>query len=89
MANDFDLPPLYDELTKLKPDYLSDVWVSWWSTFLDDLKSYISQYGLLPPNLTTAQRDTIQSPQNGQTIYNITIDSLQYYKVSTATWISY
>jgi hypothetical protein len=89
MANDFDLPPLYDEVTKLKPDYLSDVWVSWFSTFLDDLKSYISQFGLIPPTLTTTQRNSIQSPQNGQTIYNITEDSAQYYQVSSGSWISY
>lgn len=70
MAADFDGPPLYDPLTKQSKDYLSDVYISWISTFVDTLIGYLGQYGILIPRLTTAQRDSIQSPVEGQLIYN-------------------
>jgi hypothetical protein len=89
MANDFDLPPVYDPVTKLKPDYLSAVWSNYLATFVDTLKDYLSQYGVLLPEITTAQRDSIQSPRNGQTIYNVTTDTAEYYQVSSGTWIAY
>lgn len=35
---------------------------------------------LIPPKITTAERDNISSPENGMIIYNTTIDDLQIYK---------
>jgi hypothetical protein len=87
MPNSFDLPPVYDGITKLKVDYLSDVWVSYWSTFIQDLSDYLTQFGVFLPQLTTVQRDSIQSPQNGQMIYNTSIGSAQYFKAGT--WTSF
>ncbi len=87
MAVDIDLPPVYDELTKLKTDYLSDIWVSYISTLIDTLNEYLSQLGIFVPKVTTAQRDAIQNPQNGQMIYNTSIGSAQYFKAGT--WTSF
>ena len=42
--------------------------------------------GLLPPRMTTAQRDAIVSPATGLVIFNITTNSLEY-KSSTG-WVS-
>ena len=87
MAVDIDLPPVYDGLTKLKTDYLSDIWVSYFSTLIDTLGEYLSQLGIFMPQVTTAQRDAIQNPQNGQMIYNTSIGSAQYYKAGV--WTSF
>lgn len=88
MANDFDQFPLYDAITK--PDgTLTDIWIGSISTFYQTLISYITAGGLIPPELTTEQRDSLDSPMNGQMIYNITLDTMQYYKVSTGAWVSF
>ncbi len=87
MSNSFDLPPIYDALTKSSHDLMSDSWLLWMTSFIDNLSSYITQFGITPPNLTTAQRDTIQSPKNGQMIYNTTLGSAQYFKAGA--WTSF
>ena len=68
-----DLPPLYDPLTKPMRgnNYLADAWRDWFATFIQTLTTYLSSNGIFLPNLTTAQRDALQSPANGQMIYNI------------------
>ena len=38
-----------------------------------------TQRGLLPPRVTTTQRDAICSPAEGLTVYNTTTDALNYY----------
>ena len=87
MSNDIDLPPLYDPLTKKNPDKMSDIWVDWFGTFYQTLISYLSQNGIFLPQLTSIQRDALQSPQNGQMIYNTTIGSAQYFKAGA--WTSF
>lgn len=86
MATDFDLLPVYDAILKDKSDLLSDVWRDILSRNMDTLISYITQFGFNLPNLTTTQRNEIQSPNNGQLIYNITIDAPQFYQVSSSSW---
>ncbi len=88
MANNFDEFPLYDPIVKSN-GLLSDLWVGILSTFYQTLVSYITAGGFLPPQLTTAQRDSLDSPQNGQMIYNITADTMQYFKRSTGLWVSF
>lgn len=85
MPNSFDLPPTYDRLAD-KSGIMTSSWILWFGAFLDNLSAYITEFGITPPNLTTAQRDTIQSPNNGQEIYNITIDAPQFYQVSSKSW---
>jgi len=89
MANDFDQFPLYDPLIRKDSTNMSDIWIDSMATFYQNLVGYLTQFGILPPNLTTAQRNSINSPMNGQMIYNTTLDTMQYYKVSTGTWISF
>ncbi len=87
MAVDFDIFPVYDPLT-LDGDYMSDSWILSMSTFIQTLQEYLTQYGVLTPNVATSERDQIQSPQLGQLIYNTTTNELQVWqiKVGTAAW---
>lgn len=87
MALDFDNPPLYDILTDKTQDNLSGVWQDWWSTFFQTLINYLSQYGIFLPVLTTAQRDTIISPNDGQIIYNIDIPGAQIWQAGA--WVTF
>jgi hypothetical protein len=80
MANDIDTPPLYDILTKLKVDKMSDVWVDWFATFYQTLIEYLSQNGIFVPKLTAAQRNAIQTPVEGQMIYNTDIPAPQIFQ---------
>lgn len=85
MANDFDQFPLYDALVKVGSLRMSDVWVSFMSTFYMNLIGYLSQNGIFLPQLTTAQRNAIQTPQNGQMIYNTSTNEIQVWQVKTGT----
>lgn len=87
MANDFDQFPVYDPLIKRGTDKMSDVWRDFIATFYMNLIGYLTQNGVLLPQLTTDQRNAIQSPQNGQMIYNTTIGSAQYFKAGS--WTSF
>ena len=86
MPNDIDIPPLYDPLTREDKDHLNDIWLDWFATFYQTLISYFSQFGFFLPELTTAQRDSIQNPQNGQLIYNTTLDAPQFFQASSQSW---
>lgn len=70
MAADFDQFPFYDPLIKHNTDKMSDIWIGSLSTFFQSLIGYLSQNGIFLPILTTAQRNAIQNPQEGQIIYN-------------------
>jgi hypothetical protein len=76
MPNDIDGPPVYDPLTR-DHDYLSDIWMTWFTTFIGTVTDYLSQNGIFIPQLTTTQRDALQSPVDGQIIYNSTVPSFQ------------
>lgn len=43
--------------------------------------------GLMPTRLTTSQRDAIASPQEGQTIYNLTTHQMNYWNGSA--WVAF
>jgi len=72
MAVDIDLPPVYDQLTKIVngKSYWADAQRDWMAAFVQTLISYLTSHGIFLPQLTTAQRNAIQSPQEGQLIYN-------------------
>jgi hypothetical protein len=89
--NNFDEFPLYDELTKKVMDkqnpIMSDVWRESMATLFNNLISYLTQGGILLPQLTTLQRDNLINIQNGQMIYNTDLGSAQYFKAGT--WTSF
>lgn len=87
MANDFDQFPLYDPLIKSGTSLMSDIWVDFMSTFYMNLISYLTQAGILLPRLTTVQRNALLGPENGQMIYNTTLDTAQYFKAGA--WVSF
>ncbi len=84
---DFDQPPLYDAaINPSKRLIMSDVWIYYWSSFYQTLISYLSQNGIFLPQLTTDERDALQSLVNGQMIYNITVDAPQFWQDSSSSW---
>ena len=68
MARDFDFFPTYDVLVKDK-EYLSNIWSDFMATFVESLRQYLSSMGVFIPPITLAQRNAIQNPVEGQTIY--------------------
>lgn len=68
MARDFDDFPTYDPLVR-EDIYLSFMWADFLATFIQTLQGYLTQWGDIIPNITLAQRDSIQQPQEGQMIY--------------------
>lgn len=79
MAQDFNTPPVYDPVTD-DGSMLSDVMQIWLAEFVQNVSSYLSAFGIFIPQLTSSQRDSINSPQNGMMIYNTTIDSPQIFQ---------
>lgn len=80
MANDFDQFPVYDNLVKPGSYKMSPVWVDFISTFYMNLIGYLSQNGIFLPQLTTTARNALNSPQNGQMIYNTTTQAPQIFQ---------
>jgi hypothetical protein len=96
MANDLDQLPVYDPITKGHSGFLSEIWLGAFSFLIQNLTGYLTQGGILLPQLTTEERDALQSVaqigglqgvQNGQMIYNTTLDTAQYFKAGS--WVSF
>lgn len=87
MARPINQLPVNDPLIKGSTAKMADVWTTQFSALTQTLIGYLTEYGMLLPQVTTAQRDTIQSPVNGQMIYNTTLNSAQYFK--NGTWTSF
>jgi hypothetical protein len=68
MARDFDNFPTYDPVIKDQV-YLSNLWSDFMATFVESLREYMSSVGFFVPRLTLAQRNLIQTPEEGQLIY--------------------
>ena len=86
MAADFDNPPVYDPLTETTQEKMSQEWITYISTLIETLTEYLTQYGIFAPLLTTEQRDSIQSPVNGQLIYNTTLNKFQGFEAGA--WVN-
>lgn len=80
MANSIDQLNYYDPVIRNNSTKMSEEWISQLSSFIDVLNGYLTPFGILTPQLTTDQRDSIQSPVNGQIIYNTTLDKFQGYE---------
>lgn len=78
--------PYYDPLLRGKDDKMGEVWIAAFSSFIDTMNGYISPFGFFPPNLSQTQINSIQSPRNGQLIYNITADAPQFFQTSSNSW---
>lgn len=88
MANDLDQLNYYDPLIKGSANMkMSEVWIANLSALIQTLQGYLSQFGMFLPQITTVQRDAIQSPVNGQIIYNTDLNSAQYLK--NGVWTSF
>lgn len=69
MARDFDYFPVYDPILKGGTLNMSSLWMDFMATFVETLTGYLSQNGIFIPQLTTAQRNALISPVEGQMIY--------------------
>jgi hypothetical protein len=87
MAADFDNFPTYDPITKNGTDYMSTIWADFLATFMQTLQGYLTQNGIFVPKLTTAQRDALQNVDNGQMIYNTTLDKFQGREANA--WVNF
>jgi hypothetical protein len=87
MANNIDQLNYYDPLIKGKADKMSEDWISNMSAFIQTLQGYLSEFGMFMPQVSNAQRATIQSPVNGQLIYNTDLNNAQYFK--NGVWTSF
>ena len=68
MARSFDNFPTYDKVVK-EDMSLSNIWESFFNTFVESLQGYLSEYGSFIPVLTLEQQSEIQEPVEGQMIY--------------------
>lgn len=70
MANGIDQLNYYDPLIASNNAKMSAEWISNLSAFIETLQGYLSQFGMFLPIVTTAQRNSIQVPVEGQILYN-------------------
>lgn len=85
MANNIDQLNYYDPLVQQKENRMSEVWIANFSAFIQTLQGYLTQYGMLIPQVTTSERNSIQSPVNGQMIYNTDTATAEYFKAGVWT----
>lgn len=71
MAVDFDQFPVDDPIVEKGTESLSNRWRDFMATFFQSLIGYLTQNGIFLPVLTTAQRNSIATPVEGQMIYHI------------------
>ena len=84
MARDFDYFPTYDPLVKNEV-YLSNVWGDFMATFVESLREYMSAQGMFVPKLSLSDINAIQSPVEGQMVYNSSSNSLQIWQIVSGT----
>jgi hypothetical protein len=80
MANDFDQFPIDDPIIKDGTNKMSPIWRTFMGTFFQSLIGYLTQNGVIVPNLTQAQINAISTPQIGQMVYNTTTQAPQIYQ---------
>lgn len=86
MANSIDQLNYYDPLVRNNSNKMSEEWISQISSLIDVLTEYLQPYGIFAPQLTTDERNTIQSPVNGQIIYNTTLNKAQIFEAGA--WVN-
>lgn len=86
MAQAIDEFPVRDKLVNPATLQMSDVWAANMSGFYMNLIGYLTQYGMLLPQLTQAQINSIQEPVGGQFVYNSETGHAQYYNSITDVW---
>lgn len=70
MARDFDNFPIYDPIIKNGTYSLSNVWIDFFSTFMQSLQGYLSQNGIFLPQLTQNEINALPIPTVGKPLGN-------------------
>lgn len=86
MPNSFDRFPIGDAILKKDTLFISAIWASAFEYFYQNLVEYMNESGIFLPNLDQDQINDLQSPGNGQMLYNTTADAPQFYQVSSNSW---
>jgi len=68
MARDLDNFPTYDPLVRDEV-YLSNIWGDFLASFVETLRGYLSERGIIVPNVTVSDKSNILNPVEGQMIY--------------------
>lgn len=83
MSN-FDQFPINDQIVQ-KSGNLSNIWYLAFSTLYNNLVSYLTSNGILIPDLSTIDILSINSPQNGQIVYDNLTNQWKGY--SNGVWV--
>lgn len=78
MTISIDLPPINDAIVD-DEGKLTAVWRDWFSTNIGTLITYITQFGIQLPPISSTERDSLISPKNGLVIQNGTTGEPQVY----------
>src|SRR5262245_3180625 len=77
-------PPTGDAMVKSNFK-IGDAWSLWITTIWQTFTAFLTAYGCMIPQLTTAQRDEIQAPVGGQMIYNMDLNLPQIFVYTNGT----
>lgn len=78
MTISIDLPPVNDAIVDEKGN-LTPIWRDWFSTNVDTLITYITQFGIQFPPISSTERDALISPTAGLVMQNETTGEPQVY----------
>lgn len=81
MANSIDQLNYYDPLlNRESPTKMSEIWIAQLSALIQTLNGYMTPFGFLAPQLSSDLKSKIQSPVNGQIIYNTTTNKFEGFE---------
>jgi hypothetical protein len=82
MSIDLDEAPIHDPISSPQGN-LTATWELWLTSIKNFLDAYVTATGISPARLTTAERDSIISPQVPTIIWNLTTARLEVWNGTT------
>lgn len=77
--------PIHEPIVD-KNGYITGSWRQILPQLANFISEHVSQLGHFTPNITTSERNQIQSPKNGTVVEDTDLDSTLIYKASSGTW---
>lgn len=81
-------PPTVNDKATDENNFFSEKFKKWINAFFSYVTRYVSNMGITPASMTTAERDSI-TPKPGQIIFNTDIAQSQQYDGTTWKTIAY